>query len=116
MPTHLDLRAPRADGEPTAEPIPESPAVSPGLATRSLGAAFELKFRLTPAEAAFVEAWARKHLTPDHHGAGGSYKVASVYCDTPGFDVFRRSAGFKRRKYRVRRYGDSPELFLERKT
>ena len=52
----------------------------------------------------------------DHHGAGGSYRVASVYCDTSAFDVFRRSAGFKRRKYRVRRYGDSPELFLERKT
>lgn len=111
MPTQVDLR-PQSE-TPSA---PDAPVLSPGLATRSLGAAYELKFRLTPAEAAFVEAWARKHLKPDHHGAGGSYRVASVYCDTPALDVFRRSAGFKKRKYRVRRYGDSPDLFLERKT
>ena len=95
---------------------PELAAMSPGLATDRLGAAFELKFQLNAAEAAFVEAWARHNLLPDCHGQDGFYRVTSVYCDTPRFDVFHRSAGFKRRKYRVRRYGDAAHVFLERKT
>ena len=64
---------------------------SPGLAKSSQGPAFELKFKLTLAEAEFVEAWARAHLLPDCHGADGFYQVTSVYCDTPRFDVFHRN-------------------------
>src|SRR5262249_7885804 len=37
------------------------------------------------------------------------------YCDTPGWDVYHRSAGFRRRKYRVRRYDLGPVVHLERK-
>lgn len=96
--------------------IGEAPLpISPGLAAASLGPAFELKFQLTAAEAEFVEAWAREHLAPDCHGADGFYRVTSLYCDTPRFDVFHRNAGFKRRKFRVRRYGEAGHVFLERK-
>src|SRR5262249_21752577 len=31
-------------------------------------------------------------------------------------DVFHRTKGFKKKKYRVRRYGESPAVHLERKT
>ncbi|MBL8795453.1 MAG: polyphosphate polymerase domain-containing protein [Planctomycetia bacterium] len=89
---------------------------SPGLGASDLGRAFELKFRLSAAEAQDVEAWARGQLTPDPHGQDGRYRVTSVYCDTPYLDVFHRSRGYRRNKFRLRRYGSSEQVFLERKT
>jgi len=90
---------------------------SPGLrADRDLGPAFELKFRLTAAEAPVFEAWAWDQLRPDPHGQDGTYRVTSVYCDTPRLEVFHRSPGYRRAKFRLRRYGDDPKIFLERKT
>jgi VTC domain len=80
--------------------------------------AFEVKFLLTAAEAAEVERRLRTRLAPDPFAdpaLGGAYWVTSVYFDTPAFDVYRRSDGFRRRKYRVRRYGGAPTVFLERK-
>jgi hypothetical protein len=41
--------------------------------------------------------------------------VTSVYFDTPAFDVYRRTVGFRRRKFRVRRYGTAAVAFLEQK-
>ena len=97
------------------------PAVveSPGLyrdATET--PAFEVKYLLSSAEAREVERRLRGRLAPDPHAdprLGGAYRVTSVYFDTPALDVFRRSDGYRRRKYRVRRYGDAPTVFLERK-
>jgi hypothetical protein len=79
----------------------------------------ELKFFLAPHAAAAVTTWARSRLQPDPHGGGqcaDEYGVASVYFDTPGFDVYRRLGSFGRAKYRVRRYDASDVVFLERKT
>jgi len=93
-------------------------AISPGL-YRSNGSlpAFEVKFLLTEAEAVEAEQRVRSRLTPDPHADGtGAYRVTSVYFDTPAWDVYRRSDRFRRRKYRVRRYGTSPTVFLERKS
>jgi hypothetical protein len=95
---------------------PRFEATSPGLAKGAFGPAFELKYQLTAEQAGLVEQWARTHLSPDQHGDSGFYRVTSVYCDTPYFDVFHRTAGFKRRKFRVRRYGEAIEVFLERKS
>jgi hypothetical protein len=90
---------------------------SPGLgAGNGLGPAFELKFRLTEGEAALVEAWARANLTPDPHGRDGTYHITSLYCDTAHLDVYHRSRGFRSSKYRLRRYGAAPQVYLERKT
>jgi hypothetical protein len=90
--------------------------VSPGLAAAKLGAAFELKFQLTEPDADRILEWARANLSPDQNGDNGRYRVTSLYCDTPVLDVFHRSPGFKRTKFRVRRYDGTPHLFLERKT
>src|SRR5262245_29924999 len=93
---------------------------SPSLAAVGDGQpAFELKFLLDDAGAREVEAWARSRLTLDVHAdpdLGGAYRTTSVYCDTPNLDVYYRSQSFKRKKFRVRRYGGSPWAFLERKS
>ena len=40
-------------------------------------------------------------------------QTTSLYFDTPQLDVYYQTPSFKRRKYRVRRYGDGPGLFVE---
>jgi hypothetical protein len=92
--------------------------LSPSLvdaAAQAQADAYELKFLLPPEAASRAEAWARQRLTPDPHGDGGRYLTTSLYCDTPAFDVYHRTPGFRRAKYRVRRYGAGEALFLERK-
>jgi hypothetical protein len=81
--------------------------------------AFELKFLLDEARAQEVEAWARERLVLDPHGdpaLGGAYETTTLYTDTPELDVYHRSPSFRRSKYRVRRYGSAPWVFLERKS
>lgn len=101
--------------------IPIHDAVSPSLsaAMDRQRAAFELKFTLDNGRVAEIEQWARQNLSLDPHGdlaLGGAYRVSTVYLDTPAFDVFRRADSYRRRKYRLRRYGEEPRVFLERKT
>lgn len=93
---------------------------SPSL--RSLGDtgshAYELKFLLDAAMAEKVEHWARRRMTADPHGdalLGGAYRTTTIYADTPELDVYHRSPSYARRKFRVRRYGTMPWVFLERK-
>src|SRR5947208_6777877 len=94
-------------------PEPAAPLLSPAL-TNGAGQAFELKFLLPADRAAAVEEWARRWLTPDPHGQAGTYRVLSLYCDTPGLDVYHRAPGYRRRKYRLRRYGLAEVIHLER--
>jgi hypothetical protein len=89
-----------------------APAQSPGLRT---GIAYELKFELSSHDVLRMKTWARRHLRPDPHGEDGCYRVTSVYCDTPAFDVFHRTTGYRSSKLRLRRYGSAPFVFLERK-
>lgn len=94
---------------------------SPSITSAADGAmpAYELKFLVDEAQAQEVEAWARGHLVLDPHGnpaLGGAYRTTSLYCDTPERDVYHRTRSYKRRKFRVRRYGECPEIFLERKS
>jgi hypothetical protein len=100
-----------------AAPHPESPSLRPG--DERAVAAYEMKFRISEARAGEVEAWAAAHLDPDPHGdpqLGGAYQTTTLYLDTPELHVYYRQPSFKRRKYRVRRYGSAPLLFLERKS
>jgi hypothetical protein len=83
------------------------------------GPAYELKFLLDDALAAEVEAWARRRLALDPHAdpaLGGAYRTTTLYCDTPEHDVYRRTGSYGRRKFRLRRYGQSAQVFLERKS
>lgn len=93
---------------------------SPSLTSAgSGGPAYELKFLLDEAVAARVETWARRALVLDPHGdpaLGGAYHTTSLYFDTPQLDVYHRTPSYRRRKFRVRRYGLAPWAFLERKS
>jgi len=91
--------------------------VSPGLVSQEeAGQAFEMKYRLTHDQAAWFEAWAREHLSVDQYGEQGRYRVQSLCFDTPSLDVFQRTKGYRRSKFRVRRYEESAHVFLERKS
>jgi hypothetical protein len=117
------------NGESMAPSVPAAPALtiaprgtflSPALARRFGGPpAYEIKFLLDPARAAQVEQWARRSLSfdpyanPEH---GFTYRIHTLYLDTAGQDMFRRVPGHKRHKFRVRRYGAEPVVYLERKS
>jgi len=80
--------------------------------------AAEIKFLVTPLIAAQIRDWARGRLVCDPNASdesGDGYQIASLYFDTAQFDVFQRKASFGRSKYRIRRYGQSEVVFLERK-
>ncbi|MCC7168711.1 MAG: VTC domain-containing protein, partial [Rhodospirillales bacterium] len=80
--------------------------------------AAELKFLVSPADGDAIRTWARAHLTADPHGNGPNadeYTTTTLYTDTPEQDVYRRQGSYGRSKYRVRRYGASDVVFLERK-
>lgn len=80
--------------------------------------ASETKFLVPAATGDAIREWARRHLMADPHGgghAGDEYDTTTLYYDSPAFDVFHRRGSFGRSKYRVRRYGHHPQVFLERK-
>src|SRR4051812_3391727 len=86
--------------------------LSPALARRFGGPpAYEIKFLLDAERADRVEDWARRNLAFDPYGDpehGNAYPIHTLYLDTPGRDMFRRTPGHKRHKFRVRRYGAEP--------
>ena len=93
--------------------------MSPSIDTRETREfAFETKFLVSPSVADAIKGWAREHLSPDPNAGGRAhdeYRTATLYFDTARFDVFQKRESYGRSKYRVRRYGDSREIFLERK-
>src|SRR5436190_16885391 len=80
--------------------------------------ASEIKFQVPQNVAETIVEWARGRLSPDPNATEGlsdSYQITSLYFDTDQFDVFARNGSFGRTKYRIRRYGPSETVFLERK-
>ena len=78
----------------------------------------EIKFVASLAMGQSLVEWVRNHLDPDEHGTGphaDEYATSTVYFETHGFDVYRRSGSYGRSKYRIRQYGTSDAVFLERK-
>jgi len=95
--------------------------LSPSLlrAGRGSPSAYEWKFLVDEPLAVRIEEALRNTLRPDPHAdehLAGAYSVTTIYFDTPNQDVLRGLGRHKLRKYRVRRYGDATEYFLERKT
>lgn len=107
---------------PPASPVEADPAVeSPALRPRAGGGkrACELKFLIDERRALQIEEALRPVFSPDPHSdprLGGAYLIHSLYCDNPALDVYHRVGEHRYRKFRIRRYGVSDEVFLERKT
>jgi hypothetical protein len=78
----------------------------------------EIKFKTQLDKWPDIVTWSRANLQPDGHGAGehaDEYQTCSLYFETPKFDVYRRSGSYGKSKFRIRRYGAAPIMFLERK-
>lgn len=102
---------------PHVPAISESPSLRRG--SRSAPPSYEMKFLLTETLAKTVEGMLRSELTLDPHSdpqQGDGYRITTLYCDTPELDVFHRRGRHKLSKFRLRRYGDSEHVFLERKS
>ena len=79
--------------------------------------AHEVKYLVTEEQARQIEDLLSLHLIPDPHSLRGTngYSTVTVYCDTPELDVYHRRGRNARRKFRIRRYGHSETVFVERK-
>lgn len=78
----------------------------------------EIKFLIDSSLAPRIQEWMRANLDPDANGDGpfrDQYATSSLYFDTAARDVFNRRGSYGRSKYRIRRYGLTPVMFLERK-
>lgn len=101
------------------EPALESPSLFNPATDANGPIAYEVKFLVTEEQARAVESRVRGRLSLDPYAdpaLGNAYPTTSLYTDTPDFDVFWRSAGYNRDKHRVRRYGPTGPLFVERKS
>lgn len=79
--------------------------------------AFEIKFLIDEAlvKPLISVVSTGMQLDPHSNPETGGYSVEGIYFDTASHDVFRRTPGYSRRKYRIRRYSQGPSVFLERK-
>lgn len=80
---------------------------------------YELKFSLDEVQARQVRDWAIAHLTIDPHATdaeAGTYRIKTLYLDNEARDVYWRRGNYRHHKLRLRRYGNEPIIFLERKS
>lgn len=78
----------------------------------------ELKFIITPELAEKVKSLIGDRLALDpfaEDSVHGTYQISSLYFDTEQFDVFQKNGSYGRSKLRIRRYGASDTVYLERK-
>jgi hypothetical protein len=88
------------------------------VAIEKRDAAYEIKFVVPAATAEAILGWARNHLAPDPYAGSDDvdgYGVNSLYFDTSNLDVYHRKGSYGKCKYRIRRYGMEPNIYLERK-
>jgi hypothetical protein len=101
---------------------PDEIAMSPSLQLRGRidePHAREVKFLISAQMAAEIEERVGKVLSVDPHvdpAIGNGYDISTLYYDTPELDVFHRRGRYGLVKFRARRYGTSPKVFLERKS
>jgi VTC domain len=112
--------APNGECDPTANDATlESPSLFHASANGNAPTAYEVKFLLTEEQAQEVAKRASRYLKLDPFADpkhGHAYPTTSLCTDTTGFDVFHRTAGYNRDKYRVRQYGSTGPVFVERKS
>jgi hypothetical protein len=107
--------------ESRSEHLHAAELISPALVPWKRGdaSAYELKFLLDEEKSRQVEALLASHLAHDPFGQpelGSAYRINTVYCDTPAFDVYHAVGNFRRRKFRLRSYSAESLVYLERKT
>lgn len=112
--------APTTAGQSYKLPLPtdyESPSLN---SSAGCGLpACEMKFLVDDSLARCVEERLRPHLLPDPHSdpdRGHAYQIRTLYCDTPERAVLQRLGRYRLFKFRLRQYGASPRVFLERKS
>jgi hypothetical protein len=119
MPVTAAVCEPVCAQDPSTARFQPKAFLSPALNQReNRHFAAETKFILSAAQAGQVREWARIHLAADPCAAGDTgdtYRITSLYFDTRRFDVFHRRGSYGRSKFRIRRYDESPQVFLERK-
>ncbi len=112
---HLLVTGADAAPKPVTGLLAESPSL---LSASGDLPAYEMKFLIGADEVDRVETWAAAHMLPDAHAdpaLGNAYRTLSLYLDTPALDVYHRVKPYRRRKFRVRRYGAEAVVYLERK-
>ncbi len=80
--------------------------------------AFEIKFVVDQDTGERIRERVRTLLAADPWASGPAadeYTITSLYFDTPDLAVYNRRGSYRRAKYRIRRYGQSDVVFLERK-
>jgi len=78
-----------------------------------------MKFLLDQAKASELERLLQGTLSVDPHAdcaRDNSYSLTTLYCDTPDLAVFHRRGRYRLFKFRLRRYGSSGRVYLERKS
>lgn len=101
-----------------AVPLLPQAAQSPSLRADCKNAC-EMKFLVSEPLAQAIEASMRGALALDPHvdaALDNSYQLTTLYCDTAGYDVYYRVGRYRLFKYRIRRYGNAPLVYLERKS
>lgn len=77
----------------------------------------ELKFLIPSEKRQSIESFANAEMQRDPYCVEeGGYQVESLYLDTPARDVLMRNPSFRGSKYRIRRYNESEQVFLEHKS
>ncbi|QJX00115.1 polyphosphate polymerase domain-containing protein [Frigoriglobus tundricola] len=97
----------------------ESPSLFGPDTEAGSATAYEVKFLLGEDQVREIVGRVAGHLALDPYAdpaRGNAYQTTSVYTDTPTFDVFHRTDGYDRDKFRVRRYGAAGPVFVERKS
>ena len=103
----VPLNVPETLLSPSLHHSPDSPAH-----------AYELKFLLPEDGARELQSWAAKHLNVDAYADAerdNSYQTTTLYLDTATLDVLNRTRDFRGNKYRLRRYGQEANIYLEQK-
>jgi hypothetical protein len=93
-------------------------STSPSHFCKSDVGAFEIKFLVTEATAQSLLSVVRERmpLDPNANPTTGQYSVEGIYFETDNRDVFQRTPGYSRQKFRVRRYAGGQIIFVERKS
>ncbi|MBN1511509.1 MAG: polyphosphate polymerase domain-containing protein [Phycisphaerae bacterium] len=72
---------------------------------------YELKYRITEAQAVMIAEHIRPYMRPDRHSATGEYSLVSLYLDSADLRLYRetRCQVKNRYKLRIRSYSSDPD-------